>query len=243
MPAAYHPAVNTDLSRTLAGTGSSPDAADSGFRPRAVCYRCFRAAAVCICSLVPRIDNRTEIVVLQHHREMQHPIGTARIVRLGLTRVEVRLARRGNRLRVARLPGDLPTALLYPGPGSRDLGDIPDDRLPGRLVLLDGTWSQARRMLQANPWLDGLSRVGLQPQAPSRYRIRRQPAPACLSTIEAVVQALRVIEPETPGLDRLLDVLDTMVDRQIDFRNATRAQACSGNSTLGTSRTPGSTLK
>jgi DTW domain-containing protein len=40
-------------------------------------------------------------------------------------------------------------------------------------VLLDGTWSEARKMFRKSPYLDGLPVLGLHPEHASRYRLRR----------------------------------------------------------------------
>ncbi|MDH4016770.1 MAG: DTW domain-containing protein, partial [Actinomycetota bacterium] len=86
---------------------------------------------------------------------------------------------------------------------------------PPALVVLDGTWSQARNLHRANPWLHDLPHYSLRPLAPTRYRIRKAPRPEYVSTLEAIVRALELLEPETRGLDRLLGVFDTMIDRQL----------------------------
>ncbi len=181
---------------------------------RSECYRCFRAASVCICDQVPLIANRTEVLVLQHHREVQHPIGTARIAKLGLKRVHVEVARRHGNLQMAATVQPQ-AALLFPHPAARDLSELPLSEYPRQLIVLDGTWSQANAMYRANSWLQPLPHLVLKPRHPSNYRIRRQPRAGCLSTIEALVQALQVIEPETEGLEQLLQVFDTMVDQQL----------------------------
>jgi hypothetical protein len=58
--------------------------------------------------------------------------------------------------------------------------------------------------------------VRLSPASPSRYRIRREPREDFVSTIEAIVQALQVIEPETKGFDALLEAFDSMIDDQLE---------------------------
>ena len=40
-------------------------------------------------------------------------------------------------------------------------------------VLLDGTWSEARKMFRKSPYLDGCPVLGLHPEHASRYRLRR----------------------------------------------------------------------
>jgi hypothetical protein len=113
------------------------------------------------------------------------------------------------------VPGD--AALLYPGPGARVLHDVPLDERPRHLVVIDGTWHTARTLFRDKAWLQALPRVRLSPPEPSRYRIRREPTHDSLSTIEAIVHALRILEPETPGLDELLGAFDAMIEAQLAF--------------------------
>jgi DTW domain-containing protein YfiP len=107
------------------------------------------------------------------------------------------------------------TALLFPSAGAGDLRALPPEEHPRGLVVLDGTWSQARALYRENPWLHALPHLALSPDAPSRYRIRRAPRRDYVSTIEATVAALRILEPDTPGLDGLLEVFDSMIEAQI----------------------------
>ena len=192
--------------------------ADGSEAFREECYRCFRAASVCICDRVPEVDNRTGVIVLQHHREVTHPIGTARIARLGLKLVDVRVARRHTGLQVN---SDCPagTALLYPRPEAVTIEEMSPAEMPKHLIVLDGTWAQASALYKANTWLHLLPHVVIRPPEQSNYRIRRQPKKGCLSTIEALVQALQAMEPETTGLERLLEVFDSMVDEQLHRMN------------------------
>ncbi len=59
------------------------------------------------------------------------------------------------------------------------------------LVILDGTWSQAKALWWRNPWVLKLKRLMLSPPQPSLYReLRREPRRECLSTIESIALAL-----------------------------------------------------
>lgn len=178
---------------------------------RAFCYRCHKPGALCLCASIPRVDPRTRVVVLQHPRERAHPIGTARFVELGLTKGEVHVAH-GLR-RELELPAD--AAVLFPHDTARDLSDLAPDERPTTLVVLDGTWPQARSLYRANPWLAALPHVRLSPDAPSRYRIRREPSEDYVSTLESIVLALRILEPSLEGLEGLLSAFDGMIDAQI----------------------------
>lgn len=178
---------------------------------RAVCYRCHKPQQVCICRWCEPVENRTGIFILQHGREKRHPIGTTRIAMLTLSRVQRLIA-----WKLIEKPILHPQcALLYPGSGARALAEMNSGEMPTQLVVLDGTWSQAQVLFRSNDWLRQLPRVSLEPETPSTYRIRQEPTPTCVSTIESIVQALKIIEPETADLERPLQVFDRMIEDQI----------------------------
>ena len=147
--------------------------------------------------------------MLQHPRERRHHIGTARLLRLGLKNFDLQVCWN---LQIAAIDA---SAVLYPAPDARYLKELPSSQHPRHLLVLDGTWHQARKLHQANTWLHALPHYAIQPDAHDRYRIRREPAPHCTSTLEAVVFALRIMEPETPGMDSLLQAFSTMIDQQV----------------------------
>lgn len=183
---------------------------------RAYCYACLKPRVTCVCARVPRIDNQTAIWLLQHPRERRHAIGTARLLALGLAKLRLDVIfLRGPR---AALPRPSPrAALLYPSPDARALEELGPDERPDQLIVLDGTWHHAHALARELGWLEDLPRVTLRDTTPSRYRIRREPRAECLSTVEAVVAALAVLEPETAGLDRLLGAFDSMIDDQVEY--------------------------
>lgn len=192
-------------------------ATDSERSGREVCYRCYKPRAMCVCAMIERIANRTGIFVLQHPRERFHPVGTARLARLGLERVhvETHFTRLEEHAPIARrLPDDI--AVLFPREGAPELARLPEGRRPRNLLVIDGTWAQASTLHRANSWIDELPHVRLSPQ-PSRYRIRKAPKSHYTSTIESILDALRILEPELEGLDRLASVFDAMIDRQVEF--------------------------
>ncbi|MCY4752834.1 tRNA-uridine aminocarboxypropyltransferase [Pelomonas aquatica] len=168
--------------------------------PRAVCPRCERPAATCLCAtLPPPVAVRTGLVVLQHPAEAGHAKNTAAFLTLGLSPAARLL--RGEVFDTALAgPG---TALLYPGAG-------PPPADVSRLILLDGSWRQSRRLLAANPWLAALPRLSLPPQ-PSRYAIRRAHRPGQLSTLEAGLHALALLEGIPERFDPLWAAFDEFV--------------------------------
>ncbi|MBI4956866.1 MAG: DTW domain-containing protein [Myxococcales bacterium] len=180
---------------------------------RAFCYRCHKAQSLCVCGYVERVANRTEIYLVQHPRERFHPLGTARFVALGLERATIVRSD----THAAEPPAAIArgAALLYPEPGGALLGSLAPAERPATLVVIDGTWAQARTIYRDCQWLHALPRFRLAPSTPSRYRLRREPRAECLSTIEAIVDALGALEPETAGLDGLLGAFERMIDDQL----------------------------
>ena len=140
-------------------------------------------------------------------------IGTTRLAHLALPNSE---------LHVGFAFGDHPVsaklmagaALLFPGEGALDPTALPAGP-PRTLVFIDGTWSQARKLLVANPALAALPRIGLAPTQPSRYRIRREPAAHCLSTVEAVVETLGRLERDGARFLPVLRAFEYLVATQI----------------------------
>src|SRR5579871_5910433 len=104
------------------------------------------------------------------------PLGTARMAHLALSHSELY---EGVRFEahptVAALIADPRTHVLFPGPGAKDVSEL-GGALPGTLLVLDGTWSLARKLLKENPALQRLPRVGFVPRRPGNYRIRKEPA-------------------------------------------------------------------
>ena len=182
---------------------------------RASCWRCMRPRVACVCELITRVEQETRVVIVQHPRESRHAFNTVRFARLGLTDVEVQIpdTQQDGSLRCHGATVQ-PSALLYPSADATDLREF--HPRPKTLVVLDGTWSTAHKLMRDSPWLDSLPRASLTPPRPGNYRIRRAPDPSRqLSTIEAIVYALQALEGDSEGLRQLLVAFDTMVDWQL----------------------------
>jgi DTW domain-containing protein YfiP len=188
--------------------------------PRARCLRCRRPASACYCAAVPTLDTATRVVILQHPRERDMPIGTARMASLCLPRASLHVGLRWDDSDVLRAalaePGRTPI-LLYPGPGARDVMREPP-RGPVTLVVVDGTWSQAKTVVRDNAILRALPRYAFTAPEPSEYRIRREPRDEYVSTIEALMHVLGALEGEPARFRALLAPLRAMVDMQLAAR-------------------------
>lgn len=178
------------------------------------CYVCFRPQELCFCHAIPRIENQTKVLILQHARERFHPFNTARIVQRALANSQLLVDRTEN-LAAARLPLLDHAGLLYPGRNAPVISELPSEQRPRQLVIVDGTWHQAKTLVRDIPALSQLPCYKLAPESPGRYRIRREPNATSLSTLEATVAALKVLEPDTPGMDQLVVAFNTMIEQQL----------------------------
>jgi DTW domain-containing protein YfiP len=188
------------------------------WEPRRVCPRCRRPESVCYCAHLTSIPTSTRVLLLQHPRERDVAIGTARMASLCLPNSElcVGVSWEGS-AELARALGDRarPPVLLYPGEGAIDVATSPPEG-PVTLVVIDGTWSQAKTVVRDNPVLRALPRYTFTPEAPSEYRIRKEPDEAYVSTIEALVYVLGAIERNPPRFRALLAPFRAMIDAQIE---------------------------
>ncbi len=187
--------------------------------PRAICSRCRRPQSACWCEALVPVEARTRVVFLQHPRESRVAIGTARIAQLGLTRSELHEGISfSDNARIQELLSQPGTALLFPGEGAVAPGELAEP--PETLLVIDGTWPQARKMFALNPALQSVPRIGFVPEKPGNYRIRREPAAHCVATVEAVVEVLAAFERDRARFEPLIRAFDSMVDHQIAAKAA-----------------------
>jgi DTW domain-containing protein YfiP len=191
---------------------------DTGAPAEAVaeCLRCGKPLPLCICDSVTPIENRISLLILQHPQEQDRALGTARLTALHFKNAVLKIGLSWPSLSKALgRPVADPSrwAVLYLG--SAKVADLDTDReivaisrkgeiepdqrsilgdIEG-IVLLDGTWSQAKALWWRNAWMLKCQRIILGPKRPSRYgQLRREPRRDGLSTIEAAAMLLADLE-------------------------------------------------
>jgi DTW domain-containing protein YfiP len=159
----------------------------------------------------------TEVLVLQHPQEQRQAKNSVALLHLSLAHCEVVV---GERFAPAALTALLQrpgrqTLLLYPDTPAVP-APPPVDLPPGapvRLVVMDATWRKSLRMLLEHPVLAALPRLSLAAPAPTRYRtIRAARRADQVSTLEATVQALALLEGPSFDAAPLLDAFGRFVD-------------------------------
>lgn len=200
--------------------------------PRCPCGQ--RPVDLCLCPELKPARTRLALLVLQHPQEQDVELGTARlltgqvegaVLRIGLSWPNLAKAlgrptdpRRwgvlhmGSKEDVARVPRGGIAVVDRKGAPLPDSDAILAD-LEG-LVLLDGTWSQAKTLWWRNAWLLKLRRVVIHPDFRSAYgNVRKEPRRESVSTLEAGAFALGRLEGD-PGLqDRMLKSFDVLLER------------------------------
>lgn len=156
------------------------------------CRQCWIRETHCICAHLPQLQTRTNIVIVRHERESWKSTGTARIAALALP--QLRILEFGEDAQPARSAlSDVLMAgahLLFPTEQSAPW----TDNSIQQLVLLDGTWRQARRMFSKLPALSTLPRLALPPQNTAVLRLRESHFEGGRSTLESIATAVSLLE-------------------------------------------------
>jgi DTW domain-containing protein YfiP len=162
------------------------------------------------------------VVVLQHPREEGRPIGTAHMATLCLPDASLHVGVDFDQapiLDAILADGAREAVLLYPGEGARDIVADPPPH-PVTLVVVDGTWAQAKKLVKTNRRLAAMPRVSFMPPAPSEYRIRREPKETYLSTIESLVLVLGALEGDPAKFEPLKAPFRAMIEAQLACEHA-----------------------
>lgn len=168
------------------------------------CPRCLLQQRVCLCAEVPTVTTRTRVVIVRHHLEQFRSSNSGRLAHLALPN-SVIVDHGGGHRGPAVLPPLDGAWLLFPEGAPMTSAPVPP---PRQLVVLDATWSQARRMYRKLDALRGLPMLRLPDDPVPTARLRESPGPGRVSTIEAIARALRLLEGEAAAepLERLFAV-------------------------------------
>ena len=190
------------------------------------CPQCHKPLPLCICDSIEPIQSKISLLILQHPQEQDRALGTARLAALHFKDAVVKIGLSWPSLSKAlgrKVDDPSRWAVLYLGSAKvadldtdRDIvainrkGEVEDNQrgilkdIEG-IVLLDGTWSQAKALWWRNAWMLKCQRVILGPARPSRYGpLRREPRRDGLSTIEAAAMLLGSLE-KRPDIEATLN--------------------------------------
>lgn len=205
---------------------------------REKCSSCQRPPILCVCEALPskRIVTSTKILVLQHPNEFKRKsLSTVPLMPLVLHHCDVKV---GYNFEPESLDlvkkyldeGKKPL-LLFPGPDAISLDveythhnkgvNLQHQHSDGQLlILVDGTWAEARRMLLQSPKLvDVCQQVQFSLENESIYDIvRKEPEKHCISTLEACAESLILLEPDKEIATDAKNSLEAVMKHMVNIK-------------------------
>jgi DTW domain-containing protein YfiP len=185
------------------------------------CPACRLPVWLCVCAPAPRVETRTPVILVGHVHDLGRTSSTVRLLALAIR--DAAVVPHGTfpdpADPAAHLPAAATPVVLFPGHGAEPLtpelvASLPS---PPALVVPDGNWRQASRMVKRLPLLAGAVKVALPDRAFAGAALRRNQPGHRMSTFEAVAQALAVLEGEAVA-GPLLDFYRRATDRMLFVR-------------------------
>lgn len=198
---------------------------DNDFKPR--CLDCFRPTEACYCEHIESLATKTRFIVLMHPMEFKKQrTGTGRMTSQILKNSEVLVDidfTNNKKLNLILNDPEIDCFILYPGETAIN---ITEKKLPAtqkmRVVLvIDGTWPCAKKMMKLSTNLHSLPRVSFSTDRISKFVIKQQPQSYCLSTLESVHELIsqlaqsKVENLTDKQLEGMLKPFNFMVDYQL----------------------------
>ncbi len=180
------------------------------------CPSCRLQGWLCVCASAPRVLIRTPLLLIAHVHDLPRTSNTVRLLTLAVRNATI--LPHGVFPAPAdpetHLPDDTTLIVLFPGHGAKPLtpeliASLPS---PPALIVPDGNWNQASRMVKRLPLLARELKVTLPDRSFPGLALRRNQERHHMSTYEAVAQALEVLEGEAVG-GPLLDFYRRATDR------------------------------
>ncbi|TVR05166.1 MAG: DTW domain-containing protein [Deltaproteobacteria bacterium] len=179
------------------------------------CPQCRLHVERCMCDAFRPMATNTRLLLLLHQREWKKNTNTGRIALHALENAtHVLRGLPGEPLDLAELRD--PTRrvlLLFPREDAVVLTPevMASDPRPVTLVVPDGNWSQARRVVRREEALVQAEAIVPPPGAATRYRLRDETTDEGMATAEAVARVLGVLEGPAvqDEIERLFDLFVT----------------------------------
>jgi DTW domain-containing protein YfiP len=185
------------------------------------------SAAACLCDVVPRIEVRTKVSLVIHHRELSRSSNTGLLAIRALLNSEVRV--RGEQRQALDLKELLTSPyrslLFYPSADAVELNEalVLQDSRPIQLLVPDGTWRQARKINSRHPELRDLPRVKISTPNNSIFQLRAQSKPERMATLQAIAEGLGIIEGDVVRA-QLMKLYHAKIERTLKARGISLRQ-------------------
>lgn len=185
------------------------------------CTRCGQRPEWCICEALPSCTTARSFVIVRHWKELARSSNSARVVELCVPdAVVLDWGARGQDFddSLLRRPGSW---LLFPSGNDHAGRPVPElaahegipSPEPAHIVLVDGSWSQARKMARRIDALREMPRFTVSPGPAPMRRLREPPFPGAMATAEVVARCIELLDgreaaaPLREGFDLLVDAV------------------------------------
>ncbi len=188
------------------------------------CEQCRLAEAYCLCAWRPQVEAQSGVCLLMYDTEPLKPSNTGWLI--------ADVVADSHAFCWSRIDVDPRLLALLDDPQWQPFVVFPAEYVePTRVVqavsvasdkrplfiLLDATWTEARKMFRKSPFLDRFPVLSLTPEQQSRYRLRRSRREEHLCTAEVAALCLDLAGDEraSQALDAYLDVFS---ERYLGFK-------------------------
>ncbi|EAQ52185.1 MULTISPECIES: tRNA-uridine aminocarboxypropyltransferase [Vibrio] len=163
----------------------------------------------CVCHLIPTVESQTDLVLLTHENELSRDTNTGKLLQQSLEQCQSLVWQR--KTPPAELMALLEDEtrqpfLLFPSDQSIECQQAVMTQAQNRkplFIILDGTWQEAKKMLNKSSWLQAVPQVHLDITSESSYTLRRNQDSGHLCTCEVGIELLKSLGESEPA--KLID--------------------------------------
>lgn len=170
------------------------------------CQRCLLPQKNCLCATLEPQQARSRFCLVMFDSEPMKPSNTGRLIADILPDTEAfgwsRTDPDPDLLRAVQNPDFQPMVVFpqsYADAGRPVLNTPPLSGKPPLFIMLDGTWTEARKMFRKSPWLDDLPVMSLTLTRPSNYLLRESHGEGQHCTAEVAAELLLQAEDTAAG--------------------------------------------
>ncbi|MHA6196795.1 tRNA-uridine aminocarboxypropyltransferase [Pseudomonas wadenswilerensis] len=182
------------------------------------CPQCRVIFDYCLCAWRPQVAAESAMCLLMHDTEPLKPTNTGWLIADTITETHAfgwqRTVVDEQLLALLEQPQWQPY-IVFPGEfveSSRVVTEVkPEAGKRPLFILLDATWTEARKMFRKSPYLERFPVLSLEPEQISRYRLRRSKRDDHFCTAEVAAMCLELAGDQVAAqaLDAYLDVFST----------------------------------
>ncbi|MDU0114709.1 tRNA-uridine aminocarboxypropyltransferase [Psychrosphaera aquimarina] len=195
--------------------------------PRDICQKCQYPVKTCLCSYLQPVKHKTRIIILQHPSEVKNAKNTVRLLTLLSDNIATYIGEsETDFLEIKQLVTANPEhyAVIFPSEKSRPINSDPKVISEvNNIILIDGTWNKAKKIMYQNPWLSPLMHLTFAIGTETEYKIRKSNFKGGMSTLESAAYSLVELDQIDPSsMFVALNGLNTQFTAQMPAQVAKR---------------------